>query len=318
MTTTRIDHCENLNGRQRLLASSLSWSLRLLGKPFFRPSIPVGFARNGLKVLARATHQPADVSRSPIALGGVPGECLRPRAANPSATVLYLHGGAYVAGAPASHRSLTGHLARACGQTVHAMDYRLAPENPYPAAIDDAVAAYLALLDNGMPAGSITLAGDSAGGGLSLATAMRLRDEGHPLPGALILLSPWCDLTLAASTQRVTVKETLLTWPGLARCARLYAGADLAQPYVSPLNGDFTGLPRTQIIVGTEEILLPDSERTFDALKAAGVDAHLAVYEDMWHVFPVHAGMLHHANDAIARMAAFIKGESHYPPEAAL
>ena len=318
MTTLRIDHCENLNGRQRLLASSLSWSLRLLGKPFFRPSVPVGFARNGLKVLARATHQPGDVSRHAVTLGGIAGECMQPPAANPSAAVLYLHGGAYVAGAPASHRSLTAHLAKASGQRVHVVDYRLAPENPYPAALDDAISAYLALLDSGLAAENITLAGDSAGGGLSLATAMRLRDEGQPLPGALVLLSPWCDLTLAASTTPVRVKETLLNWPGLERCARLYAGENVAQPYVSPLNGDFSGLPRTQIIVGTEEILLPDSERTFDALRAADVDAHLAVYEDMWHVFPVHAGMLHHANDAVARMAAFIQGESHYPPESAL
>lgn len=317
MSTTRIDHCENLSGRQRLLASSLSWSLRLFGKPFFRPAIPVSFARNGLKVLARVTHQPAEVSRTASTLGGVPGECLLPPAANPSAAVLYLHGGAYVAGAPASHRSLTAHLARACGQRVQVIDYRLAPENPFPAALDDAIAAYLALIDNGFAAEQITLAGDSAGGGLSLATAMRLRDEGHPLPGALVLLSPWCDLTLAASSQPVSVKETLLTWPGLARCARLYAGDNVTEPYVSPLHGDFSGLPRTQIIVGTEEILLPDSERTFEALRNAGVDAHLTVYEDMWHVFPVHAGMLHHADDAIGRMAAFIRGESHYPPEAA-
>ena len=316
MSSTRIQHTENLRGRQRLLHGLLRSTLRMTLKPAFHPSVPLAVVRSGLTALSAISLPARGVMRQAQTLAGVATE----QHALPDAgerVILYLHGGAFCVGSPRSHRGLASHLAQASGATVIVPDYRLAPEHPFPAALDDSVACYRALLDSGIAAHNISIGGDSAGGGLALATAMRLRDEGLPAPARLLLISPWADITNAAASEGAgDVGEVMLSWSMLEKCASQYAGEQRDNPLASPLLGEFRHLPPCLVVVGTREILLPDSERLLEAFDAASGDAHLVVYEGLWHVFPAHAGMLDGADDAIARLAAFSRGDAHYPPEA--
>lgn len=316
MTTSRLDHAQNPGSGQRLIAATLRQAMRVLMKPVFHPRVPVSVLRPGLTALAAISRPAAGVERHGDTLGGVAAERHDPASGPSARVILYFHGGAYCVGSPRTHRGLASHLARVSETTVWVPDYRLAPEAPFPAALDDALACYLALLESGVPASDISIAGDSAGGGLALALAMRLRDEQHPLPSRMMLISPWADLTNAgqhASDQ--PQGEVMLSWAQLDKSAALYAGGRQHEPYASPLLGDLSGLPPCLVIVGTREILLSDSERLLQAFEDAGAEAHLVVYEGLWHVFPAHAGVLDSADDAIARLAAFSLGQ-HYPPEA--
>jgi acetyl esterase/lipase len=186
---------------------------------------------------------------------------------------------------------------------VVVLDYRLAPEDPFPAAVDDAVAAWRSLTGE-----RLTLAGDSAGGGLALATAVALRDAGDPLPARLALISPWTDLTCSSRSFSERVDRDPECDPTLADAARVYlSGTDPRSPLASPLFADLAGLPPTLIQVGTEEILFDDSARLADALRDAGVEAELEVGEDLTHVY--HAfPVVPEAADAVARLGAFLRG----------
>ncbi|MDF1821908.1 MAG: alpha/beta hydrolase [Alcanivoracaceae bacterium] len=317
MSTSRLDHAHNPGTGQRLLAATLRQTMRLLMKPVFHPRVPVSVLRPGLTALASVSRPAAGVERTAQALGGVSAERHDPSTGPGSRAILYFHGGAYCVGSPRTHRGLASHLAAASDATVWVPDYALAPEAPFPAALDDAVACYRDLVDKGHAPADISIAGDSAGGGLALALAMRLRDDGEPMPSRMMLISPWADLTNAGQHAATQVRgEVMLSWGQLEKSADLYAHERQQEPYVSPLLGDLHGLPPCLIVVGTREILLSDSERLLDAFETAGAEAHLVVYEGLWHVFPAHAGMLDSADDAIARLAAFSRGQ-HFPPEAA-
>ena len=189
--------------------------------------------------------------------------------------VLYLHGGAYCVGSPATHRAVTSHLARAASIPVFAIDYRLAPENPFPAATDDALEAYRWLLDNGYAASDIFIAGDSAGGGLTLATALQIRELSLPTPAGLILLSPWADLTHPEKTAANQPDDVMLSWATLEH-----------------------------------------SERLYEKMTATNTMVRLSLYQQMWHVFPAHAGMLTSADLAISEMAEWITGSTQISPAA--
>lgn len=295
---------------QRLLAGALRRTLRTLLKPLFHPRMPIAALRAGLRALSSTMPSAAGVRFQPLLLGRVPVECADPGEQQDQA-ILYLHGGAYVVGSPATHRNITSHLARAANAAVYAIDYRLAPEHPFPAALDDAIDAFQWLLQNGYRADQITLAGDSAGGGLALATAVRLRNEGKPLPRSLLLLSPWADLTNPMADQPVTVDEVMLNWPTLQQAARHYAGDRCEHQYVSPLLADLGGLPTTLILVGDQEILLTDAERLQARLQQAGSPVELYIFEDMWHVFAAHAGLLANANLAMRLMAERVTTSAH-------
>jgi epsilon-lactone hydrolase len=287
---------------QRFLAASFRATLKTLMKPLFHPRIPTGLLRAGMRALTTSTLHAAGVRFQPIQMGSTVAEAASPASQGKQA-VLYLHGGAYCVGSPATHRAITSHLAREAGATVFAVDYRLAPEHPFPAASEDALAAYCWLLDNGYQSDHIFLAGDSAGGGLALATAMQIRDRSLPPPGGLLLLSPWVDLTLTDRSAEEQRHDVMLTWATLDHAAAQYAGDQRHHPLASPLFADLAALPPTLIIVGTDEILFGDAERLFDQLTVAGTSCQLSVYEDMWHVFPVQAGALTTANQAITEMA---------------
>ncbi len=221
--------------------------------------------------------------------------------------MLYLHGGAYCVGSPATHRAITSHLARRTSTRVFVADYRLAPEHPFPGAVEDAVDAYLALLRDGDSAQRIAIIGDSAGGGLALATALRLRTLGEPLPAALVLFSPWVDL---GNPDRgvVPAGEVMVSPAWTAECARLYlAGCDSSDPLASPIRGDLHGLPPTLVQVGQDEWLLSDSRRLRAALATAGVPVELQEYPRRWHVFQANAGVLADANRALESVARFLR-----------
>ena len=257
----------------------------------------------------RMFPQPKGVQVQAAELGGCPGEWLRPAGAAAGSVILYLHGGAYITGSCHTHRGLAGHLATAAGLDCFLLDYRLAPEHPFPAAVDDAHAAYLALHHQD-PARSVVLAGDSAGGGLALALALRLRDAGHAAPGAMALLSPWTDLTLSLPTHqsKATKDPFFPDTSTLSMAAQLYAAtSDLTQPLASPHFATLHGLPRTLIHVGEHEALLGDSQALAAKLQAAGTSVQLQEFQGMWHVWQIFAGRFAEADASIKQLGAFLR-----------
>jgi monoterpene epsilon-lactone hydrolase len=214
--------------------------------------------------------------------------------------ILYLHGGAYIGGSLASHRALAGRLALACAREVVTVDYRLAPEHPYPAGLDDVRAVYHHLLDAGTAPEDLVIMGDSAGGGLSAALLINLRDRGEVLPAGAVLFSPWLDLTLTSDTVRTKADhDPVLRATALGRSAQAYAGEDLRRPEVSPVFADPAGLPPMLIFVGTAEILLDDSRSFTERARSAGVAVDLDVEDGLMHVWPFIEGIpeaaaLHH------------------------
>lgn len=298
------------------LSGSLSPGARVLGlgtSVVLRPLLRRGFApRRRVLELVGATigQRAAGTQVQRTLLGGVPVEIATPPGQAGPASIVYLHGGAYVALSARSYRRLVTHLAAATGCRVIAVDYRLAPEHPYPAALEDAIAVYTAELD-ARPHQKIVLAGDSAGGGLTLATALALRDRGIALPAALICIAPWVDLTCSGNSMASCAqRERVLSPAGLAIDARLYAGGeDLKSPLVSPLFADLSGLPPMMIQVGADEILLDDSTRLADLAQASGVTVNLQVWPRLWHDWHLYAGLMPEADAAMRAIAAFLSAQ---------
>ena len=246
---------------------------------------------------------------TPVDAGGVPGEWVVAPEADADRVVLYLHGGGYCMGSPSSHRRLVAALSAQAQARVLSLDYRLAPEHPYPAAVEDAVAAYRWLLAQGVPAGRIAISGDSAGGGLTLATLLALRDAGDALPAAGVPLSAWTDMEGTGETMKTRAHVDRMIKPdGLKESADWYAdGGDMRQPQMSPVHGDYAGIPPLFMQVGGAEVLLDDSARVADRAKAAGVDVTLEVWDDMPHVFQAFIGLLPEADQAIAKIGEYLK-----------
>jgi acetyl esterase/lipase len=225
--------------------------------------------------------------------------------------VMYLHGGGYCMGSLGSHRQLVSHLSTQARARVLNVDYRLAPEHPFPAAVEDAVAAYTWLLDQGVAADRIAISGDSAGGGLTLATLLALKEVGTPLPATAIPLSPWADLEGTGESTRTRAAVDLMIDPdSLKETADLYAnGGDLHQPQLSPIYGDYSGMPPLLIQVGDAEVLLDDAVRVADRAKADGVDVTLEVWDEMPHVFQAFIGLLPEADQAVARIGEWVRAQ---------
>ena len=271
-------------------------------------SAPPAEVRAVFENLLAGMPVPDGATYSATTLGGVPALECRHGGDTSRGTLLYFHGGGYVAGSAQGYRALPTMLARAANLAALAIDYRLAPEAPFPAAIDDGVAAYLALLASGVAADRIILAGDSAGGGLVAATLLKLRDGGHPLPAAAVLLSPWVDLAgEGASFEGKAAQDPSLTPAGLRAGAQHYlAGADPKNPLASPIYADLSGLPPLLIQVGSAEILLDDAVRLAGAAGAAGTTVRLEIWAEMVHVWQSFAFMLPEGAAAIADAAVFI------------
>lgn len=220
--------------------------------------------------------------------------------------ILYCHGGGYTSGGLGFSKVLASKLTRATGLDVLAFDYRLAPEHPYPAAVEDAQAAWDHLMRLGFGARDVVLAGDSAGGNMALVLCLKLRAEGRMLPGALLLMSPWTDMTCSGEslTERADI-DPVLTPEYIYAVREAYAGGlDPSQPELSPLLADFSGLPPTLIQVGTHEILFSDAERLAERMKAAGTECRLEVWEGMWHDFQMYPSKS--ASQAMQNAAHFL------------
>jgi phosphinothricin tripeptide acetyl hydrolase len=226
--------------------------------------------------------------------------------------VLYLHGGGYVIGSPRSHRHLAAAIAAAGQASALLLDYRLAPEHPYPAAVDDATAAYRWLLEQGVAPGHVVIGGDSAGGGLTVATLLALRDPRLPLPAGGVCISPWVDLTFSGASYRTRAAvDPIVKRPGIDEMARAYLGATAAQtPLASPLFADLRGLPPLLIHVGSDEVLLDDAVQLADRAKTAGVDATLEVWDRMIHVWHWFLPMLDEAQGAVDGIGRFIQSRA--------
>lgn len=251
---------------------------------------------------------PPDVVVEPVQVGRLPAEWLRPAGARADATVLYLHGGGYAIGSAKSHRHLAVAIAKAAGTRALLVDYRRAPEQPFPAAVEDAVASYRWLLATGQAAQRVVAAGDSAGGGLTVAMLLALRDAGTALPAAGVCISPWVDLTCSGlSYQTKAASDPMVTREGVARMAAWYlAGADPKTPLASPLYADLRGLPPLLVHVGSEEVLLDDARQLAAQARAAGVEATLEIWPEMVHVWHWFLGMLDEAQRAVDRIGEFV------------
>jgi len=249
---------------------------------------------------------PADVRSRDFSLAGRRARWFETPASRGDHVVLYLHGGAYMMGSLATHGELMARIARACRCRVLGIDYRLAPEFPAPAALDDALAAYRWLLAQGVAPARLMLGGDSAGGGLALATLMALRDGGEPLPAGALLLSPWTDLSGSGASMTARAEaDPMLDAAFLREAAALYcAGTDPRAPGVSPHFGDFCGLPPLLIQAGDAEILLDDSTRAAAAARSAGARVELAVWSGAFHVFQSFP-QLPESTEALAMIGEF-------------
>ncbi len=223
--------------------------------------------------------------------------------------ILYFHGGGYVIGSSHAHRPVVAKFVKGTGIGAVVFDYRLAPEHPFPAALDDSVAAYRWLLAEGISPSNIVFIGDSAGGGLCLATLLALRDQGIPLPAAAVALSPWTDLKNTGKSLKTNANVDTLTWAGSWTVfSKYYAGDnDPGLPWISPLYGDLYGLPPILIYVGGDELLQDDSIRFAEKAKNAGVDVTLRVGEGMFHCYPVCSPLFPEAKEAMDEICTFIK-----------
>nr|AJZ73156.1 esterase GX1 [uncultured bacterium] len=252
---------------------------------------------------------PDDVKCTPVNAGGVPAEWIVAPGAAEDRFLLYLHGGGYVMGSIKTHREMVSRISRMAGVRALALDYRLAPESPFPAAVDDATAAYRWLLAQGAKPARTAIAGDSAGGGLALATLVAIRDGKQPLPAAGVCLSPWADMEgVGASMTSKAKEDPIVQKEMLLGMAKLYlGGADPKTPLAAPLHADLRGLPPLLIQVGSAETLLDDSTRVTERAKAAGVKVDLEIWPDMIHVFQLFAPILPEGQEAVAKIGKFIR-----------
>lgn len=269
----------------------------------------VAEARRADEEEAAKLSLPAGVTVEPVSDGGVKGEWVRAAGVRRDAVLFYLHGGAYVFCSPATHRQMVAALSAASGIAAFSLDYRLAPESPFPAAIEDAVLAYSWLLAQGFAPERIVIAGDSAGGGLALATMLALRSAGAPLPAAGVCISPWVDLMMTARSYTVD-DEAKATRDRLINYAKLYLNdVDARHPLASPVYADLAGLPPLLIQVGGAEPFYDDSINLEARAKLSGVETQLEVWEEMIHVWHYFHPMLEEGRRAIARIGEFIKAQ---------
>lgn len=259
--------------------------------------------------MAALGHLPRDCSVEAVDAGGVPAEWIKVAGGPEDSVILYLHGGGYAIGSLTSHRQLVAYIAKAAGARTLSLAYRLAPEHPFPAAVEDAVTGYRWLLKQGISPRRIIIAGDSAGGGLTIAALLSLRDQGDPLPAAGVCISPWVDLTCSSETYRTKAHtDPVVNEEGIREMAALYLGGlDPETPLASPIFGDLTGLPPLLIQVGTEEVLLDDSISLDNKARACGVDSRLEIWEEMIHVWHSFSPILKEGREAIARIGEYFR-----------
>ena len=265
--------------------------------------------RSSYQTFAGVGTVPDGVSWTEVDAGGVPAIWAEPDDGSADAVIQYVHGGGYVIGSAEFYRNLTGHLARAVGCRVLNVDYRLAPEHPHPAPVEDSTAAYRWLLEQGVAPTSIAISGDSAGGGLTVATLLAIRDAGLPQPAAAVPISPWVDMEATGATMTSNAGKDVLVQAVLIKgmADAFLQGSDPRHPLAAPLHADLTGLAPLYIQVGGDETLLDDARRLAERATAAGVETQLEVFPEMQHVFQMAAGTMPEADDALRKVADYLR-----------
>jgi len=294
-----------ISRRARCVRWVTAWYLNL----FDLDSLVVATVRKRLDFLMGMAPVAWGVRVKKDSVGGLYAEWLTPADAPQEKLLLYWHGGAYVMGSCKSHRPFVSHIARQAGVRALLPEYRLAPEHPFPAAVEDAVNVYRALLQQGYEPGNIVVGGDSAGGGLAAAMLLSLRDAGEPMPGAVILLSPWLDLSGQGESMITRAEQD--PWfhaEHLAKITRHYCdAAELTNALVSPVFADATGLPQILIQVGNDELLLSDSERFAENIRAGGGQVEIDVWPHMWHVWQMFIGLMPESRRAVEKLGTYIR-----------
>ena len=278
--------------------------------PKFKTNKTIEAHRSTMERLSKLTLLPAGTKTEPVSLDGINAEWVSTGKVPENKVILYLHGGAYTFGSSNTHREIAARMSKYSGFKVLVLNYRLAPEFPYPAAIEDSTNAFRWLVRSGISPDNIAVAGDSAGGGLAIATVISLRDNGDPLPGSVVCFSPWIDLEGKGGSDKGIIDSDPMVKPEWLDCmAALYASDnDLRDPYLSPLYADLKGLPPILIQVGSDEILLSDSRRFTDDAVKAGVEVTLDVWDKMWHVWHLFGGMMPEGARALKEAGEFIRG----------
>jgi epsilon-lactone hydrolase len=278
--------------------------------PDLKHDRPIADIRRELDDASKNSKPPEGTQKSFTEINGIGAEWITPPNVTSNGVLLYLHGGAYIAGSLRSHSNMVAYFANVIGARALLIDYRLAPEHPFPAAMEDAVAAYCSLLEQGIKGEQIIIGGDSAGGGLTLATLVKLRDDKIPLPTAAFCISPWTDLAATgASLKTHDRKDPWLRGESVAPGGKYYCGESYlpTHPLISPLYADLSGLPPVLIHVGDHEILLDDSVRVAEKMRAAGGKVELEVWKGMWHVFHAFADLMPESKSAVQKIGQFAR-----------
>lgn len=273
------------------------------------PDAELDEIRASYETFVSLTTHPDGVTWTEVDAGGVPAIWADPEGGATDRVLQYVHGGGYVIGSAHFYRKLTGHLAKALGCRVLNVDYRLAPEHPHPAPVQDSTAAYRWLLGQGLEPRHLAISGDSAGGGLTVATLLSIRDHGLPQPAAAVPISPWVDMETTGESMTTNADKDVLVQEAVLKgmVEAFIQGGDARDPLAAPLHADLSGLCPLYIQVGGDETLLDDSVRLADRAKAAGVDVRLDVFPEMQHVFQMAAGTMPEADEAIARIAEWLR-----------
>ena len=273
------------------------------------PDVSIPESRAMFEQMIADFPPPEGVSSKRVDAGGIAAEWIAAEDASDEQTIYWLHGGGYCIGSINTHRGLLARISAASGARVFAIDYRLAPEHPFPAAVEDAVAGYRWLLSTGVDPAQIIIGGDSAGGGLTVAALVALKEAGQPLPAAAVCISPWTDMALSGESLLSKAEaDPMITTDGIARVRDAYIGeADPRAPLASPIYADLSGLPPMLIQVGEDEVLLDDSTRLAERGAVAGVDVKLEIWPEMIHVWHFFAEMLPDGQQAIERIGGWIR-----------
>ncbi|KAL4809786.1 Alpha/Beta hydrolase protein [Aspergillus unguis] len=276
------------------------------------PSTDVGLYRLLLEELHSVTPEPTDVTYEEVLCPGTvrPAIWCKPHGASPSRVILYLHGGAFAAGSPSSHRKVVAHIAKAVGCYALIIDYRRAPEHQFPAAIEDAVAAFRWLRDvKGIPSTNIATAGDSAGGNLSVTTALKLRESGEQTQAAIVCFSPWFDMKMTGESYKTNAEtDILVNRTAIEQMSGTYVGsASLDDPLIDLLNADFTGMPPMYLASGGSEIVASDVEQLGARARESGVEVHTELSEGMQHLYFFMVGRTSEADQTIEHVRHFLR-----------
>lgn len=283
-----------------------SWTDRMAANP----NLTISDLRSLFDEWHQPTLEPEGVTYKSDVVAGVGAIWALPEGADSSKVILYTHGGGFAVGSAASHRKFAGHLAKQLGVTAVAIDYRRAPEHPFPAQIEDATAVYHELLERGFKSQNITTSGDSAGGNLAIATVLKLRDDGMALPGSVIVFSPWLDMEHIGQTLETNhATDALVSKAILQGMSGMFLGetGSCTNPLTNPLKASYQDFPRLYIAAGSLETLLDNATDLEQISKAAGVDVTLSVVDGMQHVFPILAGRAREADVELSRIAKWFK-----------